>query len=740
MSKILETLEQRYNVRFSYADKSITDITLKIPNADLSLEGALNYLRNKTQLIFNALDSRFISVEKRQEKVNPNDYTLQRLDEIIIQNYLTKGLAKSINGTIEIAPQDFEILPGLIEPDILQTIQSLPGITSADELISNINIRGGTNDQNLVLYEGIRMYQTGHFFGLISAFNPYLIDKVTITKNGTNAKYGSGISSLISIENSNEIDKNYKAGLGANLLSVDGFTKIQFSKKTELQLSARRSFTDLISSPTYDAYLDRIFRDSELNATSNPRAKQDERFFFYDINAKFLYDIDKDSKLRFNIINIFNRLDYNQEFSNRGNLPQQTISQLDQSSYAASIAYNKKWSKSTETNTQIYFSKYNLDAFSENSIADQQLLQENKVEDIGIRFDLLKAVDKNINLNSGYQYNEIGVSNLEDVSNPRFRSFIKEVVRTHALYSEAEFTSNSKNTYGRIGLRGNYFENFGDFIFEPRLAFNQKFLDHFRLEILAETKSQTITQIIDLQQDFFGIEKRRWQLSNDDTVPVIKSDQLSVGLNYSNKGWLINVEAYIKNVDGITTRSQGFQNQFQFVNSTGNYQAKGFDLLVNKKFNSLSTWLSYSYSENDYEFEDLNNGNTFPNNIDLTHIINASLAYTINDFKLAASVNWRTGKPFTSPQENQDTSIDRILYNAPNSERLPDYLRTDISATYTFKFSETINAEVGASIWNLLNKENIINRFFTLDDTDTIIQNDNTALDFTTNFSFRLNF
>ena len=114
------------------------------------------------------------------------------------------------------------------------------------------------------------------------------------------------------------------------------------------------------------------------------------------------------------------------------------------------------------------------------------------------------------------------------------------------------------------------------------------------MEILAETKNQTISQIIDLQQDFFGIEKRRWQLSNDDTVPAIKSDQLSVGLNYSNKGWLINVEAYIKNVDGITTRSQGFQNQFQFVNSTGDYQAKGFDVLVNKKFNSLSTCLLYT--------------------------------------------------------------------------------------------------------------------------------------------------
>jgi len=136
---------------------------------------------------------------------------------------------------------------------------SLPGVLSVSETVADINVRGGTNDQNLILYEGIRMYQTGHFFGLISAFNPNLIDKVTVTKNGAKAKYSSGVSSIVSIENSDDIDPSYKAGVGANLISVDGFTKVQFSKKTELQLSARRSFTDWLLSPTYDAYLDRIW-------------------------------------------------------------------------------------------------------------------------------------------------------------------------------------------------------------------------------------------------------------------------------------------------------------------------------------------------------------------------------------------------------------------------------------------------------------------------------------------------
>ena len=184
---------------------------------------------------------------------------------------------------------------------------------SVDERISNINVRGGTNDQNLILYEGIRMYQSGHFFGLISAFNPYLSENITISKNGTSSKFGNAVSSTIAIKNADELDEKINVGIGGNMLSVDGFAKIPLSKKTELQLSARRSYTDILVSKTYDAYFDRIFNDSELNASTNMNTllAQDERFLFYDFNAKFLYDINNTSKLRINVMNMSNNLNFN---------------------------------------------------------------------------------------------------------------------------------------------------------------------------------------------------------------------------------------------------------------------------------------------------------------------------------------------------------------------------------------------------------------------------------------------
>jgi hypothetical protein len=90
------------------------------------------------------------------------------MDEVITERYLTGGISKRNDGTFVIRPRRFGILPGLIEPDVLQTMQQLPGISSIDETVSNINVRGGTHDQNLFLWNGIRLFQTGHFFGLIS--------------------------------------------------------------------------------------------------------------------------------------------------------------------------------------------------------------------------------------------------------------------------------------------------------------------------------------------------------------------------------------------------------------------------------------------------------------------------------------------------------------------------------------------------------------------------------------------
>ncbi|NRD21081.1 TonB-dependent receptor plug domain-containing protein [Winogradskyella eckloniae] len=738
LAQIILSLEEKFNVKFSYETKAIENIKV-IPFSDnLTLKQVIEQLKQSTPLHFEILNDRFITITP----IQPTEpiHRIQKLEEVVVVNYLTKGISKTNYGTIEADKKAFEILPGLIEPDVLQIVQNLPGIISVDERISNINVRGGTNDQNLVLYEGIRMYQSGHFFGLISAFNPYLSENITVSKNGTSAKYGNAVSSTIAIQNTEELNHTSSAGLGGNMLSVDGFAKISLSKKVELLLATRRSYTDLIVSKTYDSYFDRIFRDSELNTSNTTRLALDERFLFYDFNAKLLYNIDSSTKLRVNLLNMYNNLDYNQVFINQDNDIEETNSVLNQVSYGASANFSKQLKQGLLLSTQIYYSNYDLDAKNHNITRHQQLEQENKVEDYGFRIDVLNSINSNLNVNLGYQFNEVGVTNFEDVTNPNFTSLKKEIIRTHAVFGEVERYSKSRNTNLRFGARISYFGKLKELIIEPRFAFNQKLTDQFRLEILGELKSQEITQITDLQQDFLGIEKRRWQLANNSTIPLVKSQQISAGLSYNQNNLLVSLEAYYKNVGSITAQSQAFQNQFQFNNDIGSYTIKGIDFLVNKRLQNFSTWLSYSYSKNEYHFENLNNGNAFSNTLDLQHVANTSLTYSKNNFKVGFGINWHSGRPYTTPSIAQNNNNAVIEYDAPNNARLPSYFRTDISAIYNFQLTKDIKTEIGASIWNLFNQTNIVNRYYSLNADDTITEINNRSLKLTPNISLRINF
>jgi hypothetical protein len=739
LETVIDSLESRFNIVFSYADESIKNIKIRLSDATLSLNEVLDYLNQNTKLNFEFLGKDQVVIRKSKSRNRP--IKLEYLEEVLVTNYLTKGITLDNSGAVIIRPEEFGILPGLIEPDILQTIQALPGVTSIDETVSNLNVRGGTHDQNLILWDGIKMYQSGHFFGLISAFNPYLTKKVEVTKNGTSARYGDGVSSIINMQLDNTLNNEFKAGAGLNLTHADGFARIPVSDDLELQVSARRSVTDLIETPTYNQYFERIFQDTDVtnNQTEiNNTVTTNEAFYFYDVGAKVLYDLSEKDKLRFNFLNIYNNLDYLEE-ATINDVDEALRSGITQRNLAAGIEYQRNWNGAFTTSLQVYASNYNLEATNFDIINDQRLIQENEVVDTGIKLSSSYDIRDNFNWSNGYQFFEVGISNLQDVNNPVFRSYIKEVIRSHSAFSEMGFISNNFNTHIKAGLRGTYFEKFGDFLLEPRLSFNQRFLNNFKFEVLGEFKSQTTAQIIDLQNDFLGIEKRRWILANNEDIPIIKSKQVSSGLHFKNNGLIISAEGYIKKVDGITTRSQGFQNQFQFVNAIGSYEIKGIDFLINKQFANSSTWLSYSYSKNDYNFDTLNNGEPFPNNADLRHAVTFAGTYDFNDLKFALGANWRTGKPFTSVNQQNEVVDDTINFNKPNQNNLEDYLRIDFSTTYNFDLGRETKAKVGLSIWNLLDKKNNLNTYYTLSDS-SINQIENQSLGITPNVTFRVNF
>ena len=232
-------------------------------------------------------------------------------------------------------------------------------------------------------------------------------------------------------------------------------------------------------------------------------------------------------------------------------------------------------------------------------------------------------------------------------------------------------------------------------------------------------------------------------LSDDNTLPVTQSKQASLGISYDKNKLFIGLEGYYKFVNGISTSTQGFQNEDQFNGEIGKYTVNGLEFLINQKSKNLSNWFSYTYNNNSYTFETLN-PQKFPNNIDIKHTLTFASTYTYENVKLGIGLNYHTGRPFTKPQENNAVNTSTfpytINYQSPNSSRIKDYIRADASAVYDFKISERIDASFGASVLNLLNRKNTLNTYYRLNDADEVETIENISLGITPNFSFRIFF
>lgn len=728
---VLEIIQKRYDIRFSYADITIANKTSAIPSDDLELNAVLNQLEISSQLEFRVLNSRFIVIQPAKHDFKD----LQNLDEVYLSDYLTSGISKTKAGGIAIRTKKFGILPGLIEPDILQTVQALPGILSTDESVSNLNVRGGTHDQNLILWDGIKMYQSGHFFGLISSFTPNLTRKVIVSKNGTSAQYGDAVSSTIAMELDSELNNEASGGLGLNLINFSGFGKIPISNKFEMQVSARRSITDVFETSTYSNYFDRVFQDTDI--TNSQNTIKNDAFYFYDVNSKLIYKPSKKDKLSLSATTTFNSLSYIESPTGTST---NISSGIEQRNQAVGVTYRRHWNSRFSTETQAYVTHYKLDAQNFKIENNQELQQQNEILETNFKLNTEFYVNPNLIWLNGFQVFQIGVSNNEATNNPVYQSKLKEVVLSTSGFSEAIWSSNSNKTFIKAGLRANHYSISNQLLFEPRLSFSQEFLKHFKIEVLGEFKSQITSQVIDRQNDFLGIEKRRWVLANNTTIPTLKSKQVSLGLQYKANKLLVSAEFYTKNVDGITTRSQGMQNQYQFINAIGSYQVRGLDFLINKQFSNFSVWLSYSLSGNDYTFNTLNEGTPFSNITDITNALTFANTYTINNLKLALGFNWHTGNITTAPLTGNEVFDGAINYEPANSRHLDDYFRTDFSATYNFKFTESTKADVGLSIWNVFNTRNNLNTYYSLEPDDSILKIEKKSLGTTPNVSFKLTF
>jgi hypothetical protein len=660
------------------------------------------------------------------------------LSEVVLSSYIVNGIHKLNDGSFTIDFTRFSILPGLVDADVLFSMQSFPGVQSINETVSNINIRGGTHDQNLIIWDGIKMYQSGNFFGLISLFNPQMTQKVSLKKNGTEARFTDGVSGTISMETDRQVNSRLNGSLGLSFLDVNGFIDVPIGDNSSVQIAARKSLNDLITTPTYTEYFNRISQQTEVVNNSEIILNSDQEFDFYDTSLRWLYRISDKDEVQLNFINTSNKMVFNENAMIDDDLTSRESSLL-QRSIAGGVHYKRTWNDDLKTSLHGYETDYKLKAINVNILDKQRFLQENIVSETGLKMMTDYTFSEQFMLNGGYNFIETKVTNLDDVDSPRYRSLVSEVVRSHSGFAQIGYRSPLRNTSITFGSRMNYLDKFEKFIIEPRLSFNHRFLEFFNITFLGEFKHQITSHVINSQNDFLGIEKRRWQLSNNDDIPVIMSKQGSFSISYSRNGWLLDGGGYLKKVDGITTQSQGFLNQYEFVKETGSNLVTGLDIFIRKKIRKTNFWLSYSYMDNNNTFDKLSEME-FPSNFDITHAVTFGTAVEISNFKIASGINWKTGKPITIPVMGNEIIDNSINFDETNNTRLDDYFRVDLSATYNYSINENMNIKAGISIWNLLNHENVIERYYKINSDGLLTKVDEYSLGLTPNAFLRVQF
>ena len=735
VSESLGSLEELYEVRFSYLDQVLKDKKISLKKADRTLDQVLYEISVLTFLSFQKIDDRYIIVN--ESKITKKN--IQLLDDVLITGYLTKGIQKNVDATFTISPEKLEILPGLIEADILESIQLLPGVISPNETATGFTVRGGAMDQNRVIWDGINIYHKGHLFGMLSAFNPNSTRKVIFHNQGTHSRFGERASSVIDIYSINKITNRFKVGVGVNGINTDIYIEAPIVKdKLSIQASLRRSYTELYQSITFTKIADKVFQDTKITNAQNIN----NDFFFIDYNIKLNYQLNDANRFYASTIYIDNDLNYLVKYSD---LNSSYNDVLDIKNDGYSFGWDKIWNPTLVQHTKVFLSRYSL-AYNYMTSANggqiSNFEKKNEIYDSGVSTELILTAKKNNKLTLGYQYVLKDVSYLfkENVGSPLILDTDKTIIKTHSIYAQYNY-NNSKLFFINMGIRSSYYQELDAVRLEPRILIYKDIFKNLKIQLSGEIKNQIISEIDETVLSDLSLENKLWRLADGKTFPIISSMQVSAGLIYEAMGWSLDLEGYYKSINGKTALSLGFLNPDDSSFHIGEQSVLGLDFYAKKDFNFIKTWISYSFNNVISNFNGINNNESFTSSTNIRHSFTGSLAYKIKQIQVALAWNWRTGKPFTEAYVAPGT---QYYYVGINTGVLPNYHRLDFSSTYDFIFSEkrNIRGKVGFSIRNIYNQNNLLSRDYegnnSLDDPVVVV--DKYSLGFTPNFLFQLSF
>jgi hypothetical protein len=657
------------------------------------------------------------------------------LDEVVIRKDKDKNVKTAVSGVTTIDTESIKNIPMILgERDILRVATAIPGVKTAGEGSAGYNVRGGKEDQNLILLDNALLYNPAHFFGFFSALNPFTTKKVDIYKGSIPAEFGGRLSSVFDITTkTGNYDKFAGEGGIGPVTSNLSLSIPVIKEKSSVVVGGRATYSDWIlkaldeetlkdsQASFYDAILKYSHKFNEKNTIESTAYYSHDAF---SISSDSLYKytnrafslkwdhtfnaknkgalVFTNSEYRFNI-------DYNSEGPNSFDFGYKLNE--TQVIAKATYQYNEKHKFGYGISSKLYGVRPgNLDPKNPESLL------------VPIDLEKEKGLESAVFITDSYKISE----KLQIDLGLRYSSFAALGAATQRIYQDGvpinDATVIETKTYGNNEV----IKSYGGF--EPRIAARYFLTEDFSVKAGYDKTYQYIHL---LSSNTTQSPTDTWKLSDLNVKPQ-RSEQFSLGLyrNFDDDVYELSVEGYYKRSRNILDYKVAaellLKDNVETELLQGEGKAYGIEVLLKKSTGRLNGWLGYTYSralvklDSQFDEEKVNNGDYFPANFDKPHDVSAVLNYKFTKrYSLSANFIYQTGRPITYPIGTyMFNGAEYTLYSDRNQFRIPDYYRLDLGVNIegNHKIKKLAHSFWNISVYNVLGRNNPYSVYFVTED------------------------
>ncbi|UCH09845.1 MAG: TonB-dependent receptor [Fidelibacterota bacterium] len=595
-----------------------------------------------------------ITVEPDQE-LRRNVELMPQAVELEAVEVSAERIERQVNNQIsrvQLGARALKNVPQVGEADLLRTLQALPGVLTPAEFSTGLIIRGGNTDQNLILLDGITVYNPSHLGGLFSNFILDAIKEADLSKGGFNAEYGGRLSAVLNVTSREGNRNEFDAKASVSLLSAQTTLEGPLGKGAWL-LSGRRT------------YFDQIFKGTDLYFP----------YYFYDLQGHVFQDLTPQDRIAVSWYRGRDELQLS-DFLLAASWGNQTVS----------TTYRKLLNPQVVTNWMLASSRFDTRF---NLGGDTGLGSKNIIKDVTLRSDWAIFASQSTQLRLGgevkdlaFKYNQsfldtlfsVGQAPLEAALYAKVKRWITPRLMVEPGLRLTYYSQHSRNWYG-----------------DPRLGF--KFL--LTSDRYINGAVGVYHQFMQTSQDDFNPSILDQWFAVDGSVNPGRAVQVVLGYEeYIGNRYRFQVEAYAKSLENMltfvdqraTTDQQVRSDNLDDLFDVSSGYAYGVEFFLQKTTGRLNGWLSYTYSTVRKQFQ----GEEYYANWDRRHALNVISNFKLSKkWELNASWTYQSGQPYTpilgyyaEQLPNEPEAFYRPIPGGRNSSRYPPYHRLDLGAVY----------------------------------------------------------